>query len=84
MNSPNKRLTVIMPFLNEGDEPLRTIQSIYETANPDDLEIIAIQDGADKHALDDVSNKIAFPAVRFYKKNGYENYEMTMLKKLSE
>lgn len=39
-----KRITIIIPFLNEGDELNNTVNSIYETANPDDFEIILIDD----------------------------------------
>ncbi len=33
-----------MPFINEGDEPVKTIESIYQTASPNDFEIIIIDD----------------------------------------
>lgn len=39
-----KKLTIIMPFLNEGDEPLKTIESIYRTCDTDFIDIIAIDD----------------------------------------
>jgi len=39
-----KKITIIIPFLNEGDEPINTIDSIYQTANPEDFEILAIDD----------------------------------------
>jgi glycosyltransferase involved in cell wall biosynthesis len=39
-----KKLTIVMPFLNEGYEPVNTIMSINNTANPDEIEIIAICD----------------------------------------
>lgn len=35
-----------MPFLNEGTEPIKTIESLYETASKDLFEIIAIDDGS--------------------------------------
>lgn len=41
-----KNLTIIMPFLNENDEPRQTINSIYQTANPNHFEIIAIDDNS--------------------------------------
>ncbi len=43
-----KDITIIMPFLNEFDEPQNTINSIYQTANPKNFEIIAIDDCSDK------------------------------------
>jgi glycosyltransferase involved in cell wall biosynthesis len=39
-----EKITIIMPFLNEGVEPQDTIDSIYETASPKRFEIIAIDD----------------------------------------
>lgn len=39
-----KKLSIIMPFLNEKEEPVNTINSIMETSNIDQLEIIAIDD----------------------------------------
>ena len=39
-----KKLTIVMPFLNEGYEPINTIISINNTTNPDEIEIIAICD----------------------------------------
>lgn len=41
-----------MPFLNEGDEPLLTIQSIYDSCDASRLEIIAIDDGSDSSITD--------------------------------
>ena len=55
-----KQITIIMPFLNEGNWPYRTIQSIYDTANPDLFEIIAIDDGSKE--LYDFSR---FPDVKY-------------------
>ena len=40
----NKKLTIIMPHLNEKAEPLETIKSMYQTANSDLFQIIAIDD----------------------------------------
>jgi len=40
----NKKLTIVMPHLNEEREPLETIKSIYETSDRDLIEIIAIDD----------------------------------------
>jgi glycosyltransferase involved in cell wall biosynthesis len=39
-----KHLTIVMPYLNEKDEPKNTIESIYQTVNPEDIEIIVIDD----------------------------------------
>lgn len=39
-----KKLSVIMPFLKEGMEPIKTIISINNTTNPEDIEILAICD----------------------------------------
>lgn len=67
MKSP-KKLSIVMPFLNEGNEPILTIQSIYDTANPDDFEIVAIQDSPEPHVLEEVNKPNSlFPSVRFYK-----------------
>jgi len=41
-----KKITIIMPFLNEGDEPRSTVESIYDTASSDVFNIIAIDDGS--------------------------------------
>jgi glycosyltransferase involved in cell wall biosynthesis len=38
------KITIIIPFLNEGEEPLNTIQSIYSTCNPSLIDIIAVDD----------------------------------------
>lgn len=39
-----QKATIIIPFLNEEDEPLKTINNIYETANSNDFEILLIHD----------------------------------------
>lgn len=41
-----------MPFLNEYEEPVRTVESIYNTCNPDHIDIIAIDDGSTEHFTD--------------------------------
>lgn len=41
-----KEITIIMPFLNEGKEPEKTIESIYETAPKSKFDIIVIDDGS--------------------------------------
>lgn len=43
-----KKITIIMPFLNEDNEPIETVKSIYETANSSLFDIIAIDDGSVK------------------------------------
>ena len=43
-----KDISIIMPFLNEDQEPQRTIDSIFETSNPKRFEIIAIDDCSNK------------------------------------
>lgn len=39
-----KKLTIVMPFLNEGYEPINTILSINNTTDPTQIQIIAICD----------------------------------------
>lgn len=39
-------LSIVMPYLNEKDEVLNTINSIYDTADIEDFEIIVIDDGS--------------------------------------
>lgn len=41
-----KNISIIIPFLNEDNWPYKTIQSIYETADNNLFEIIAIDDGS--------------------------------------
>lgn len=57
-----KQMTIVMPFLNEGDEPRQTIESIYATAPSDLFKIIAVDDGSDKPSdlsgFDDVSHVV--------------------------
>jgi len=43
----SKKITVVMPFLNEKRETLRTIESICKTSNQSDVNIIAIDDHSD-------------------------------------
>jgi len=47
-----KKITIIMPYLNEQKEPLETVQSIYDTASSDSFKIIAIDDGSKSVPLD--------------------------------
>lgn len=56
-----KKLTVIMPFLNEWQEPADTIASIYETTDPSRVDIIAIDDASDVCKTD----LSMFPEVRY-------------------
>lgn len=44
--SKNKNSTIIMPFVNEGDNPFETIHSILQTTNPGTFNLIAIDDGS--------------------------------------
>lgn len=55
-----KRITIVMPFLNEGTEPGNTIRSILDTTRPGEVEIIAIDD-CSQHLQSDLS---MFPDVR--------------------
>jgi len=41
-----KKITIIIPFLNEGEELLHTIKSIYETTSPKLFEIIVVNDAS--------------------------------------
>jgi len=41
-----KKLSIIMPFLNEQHEPIDTIESIYSTTSSRDFEILAIDDNS--------------------------------------
>ena len=43
-----KKITIVMPYLNEETEPIETIKSIYETADSNLIDIIAIDDNSDK------------------------------------
>lgn len=40
-----QQITVIMPFLNEGDEPVKTLTSLFASCSPEDVAVIAIEDG---------------------------------------
>lgn len=42
-----KKVTIVVPFLNEGDEPLKTTVSLNESANPDLFDIVLVQDSPD-------------------------------------
>jgi glycosyltransferase involved in cell wall biosynthesis len=52
-----------MSFLNEGEEPRKTIESIFSTASSDLLDIIAIDD-ASKDQYDDLAD---LPNVKYYR-----------------
>ncbi|MEM9821617.1 MAG: glycosyltransferase [Bacteroidota bacterium] len=56
-----KQITIVMAYLNEGDEPRQTIKSIYQTAPSELFEIIAVDDCSDE-AIDDLSD---FPEVSY-------------------
>ena len=38
----NDKLTIVMPYLNEKNEPIETVKSICQTADSDLFQIIAI------------------------------------------
>ena len=57
-----KQVSIIVPFLNEGVWPYKTIQSIYDTANHDLFDVIAINDNSKDNY--DFSK---FPDVRYIK-----------------
>lgn len=62
-----KELTIVMPFLNEGNEPLKTIETIYSTIHSKDLsklEIIAIDDKSNPFFK---TNLFSFPSVQHIK-----------------
>jgi glycosyltransferase involved in cell wall biosynthesis len=44
----NKQLTIVMPYLNENQEPVETIKSICSTSDIREVEIIAIDDYSDE------------------------------------
>jgi len=46
-----KDITIVVPFLNEEEEPQKTIDSIYETANVKNFEIIAIDDDSKRSSV---------------------------------
>jgi len=46
-----KELTIIMPFLDEGEEPKNTIDSIYATTDAKKIEIIVIDDCSSKPSI---------------------------------
>jgi glycosyltransferase involved in cell wall biosynthesis len=39
-----KKITIVIPFLNEGDAPIRTVESIYDTAKSKLFNIIAVEE----------------------------------------
>lgn len=57
-----KKITIIMPYLNEGEEVINTINSIYETADKSLFNIIAIDDGSK-----DTYNLSMYPEVKYVK-----------------
>jgi polypeptide N-acetylgalactosaminyltransferase len=54
-----KTLSIVIPFLNEGRQPLLTIQSILDTCGGTPIEIIAIDD-----ASDHLTDMTPYPFVR--------------------
>jgi glycosyltransferase involved in cell wall biosynthesis len=59
-----KKLTIVMPFLNEGYEPVNTVISINNTTDPTQIEIIAICDAPEYEYEDKLRE---FPNVIFVK-----------------
>jgi glycosyltransferase involved in cell wall biosynthesis len=55
-----KKLSIVIPFLNEGNEPAYTIQSIYDTCDASQVEIIAIDDHSDCN----FTNLTKFPEIK--------------------
>jgi len=47
-----KKISIIMPYLNEREEPIRTIRSIYDTAPSGLFDIIAVDDASSHSPLD--------------------------------
>ena len=43
-----KPMTIVIPFLNEGEEPRRTIESIFDTTDSSLFKIIAVDDCSDE------------------------------------
>ena len=41
------KLSIVVPYLNEGNEPVETLKSIASTADVRDLEVILVADGGD-------------------------------------
>ena len=60
-----KKISVIMPFLKEGKEPLNTIISMNRTADPSSFEILAICDGEENYEHENEIRKI--PNVKYFK-----------------
>ena len=46
VNGTKKKLTIVIPTLDEGNEPEQTIKSIYDTASVDLFDIIVIDDAS--------------------------------------
>lgn len=63
-----KDLTIVMPFLNEGKEPQRTIDSIYNTAHSKRFEIIAIDDCSKE--ISEIEPRNSIRVVRMDKRSG--------------
>jgi glycosyltransferase involved in cell wall biosynthesis len=60
-----KRLSIVMPFRNEGLEPERTVRSILATAPPDSFEVIAVEDGTNHY--EDGRRLTRYPQVRHFR-----------------
>jgi glycosyltransferase involved in cell wall biosynthesis len=60
-----KRLSIVMPYLNEGEEPYLTALNILETTRPGEVEIIAVDDGSNEpHTSPGI-----LPQVRMFRNN---------------
>lgn len=57
-----KKLTIIMPYLNEQEEVINTLESIYKTADRSLFNIIAIDDGSR-----DIYDFSPYPEVKYIK-----------------
>jgi len=55
-----KKITIIMPFLNEEEEAVRTVESIYQTAPEEIFDIVAIDD-----CSENLSNLDKFGNIRY-------------------
>lgn len=65
-----KDITIIMPFLNEDDEPRQTIESIYQTTNRNRFDLIVIDDCSDKPS--DLRNRKDIRFIRNEKRIGVD------------
>ncbi|MFA5586823.1 MAG: glycosyltransferase [Saccharofermentanales bacterium] len=52
-----RKITFIIPFLNEGEEPINTINSLYETSDKNLYNIILINDGSNDIEYSNIFDK---------------------------